>query len=85
MDCQPEKFLKVYLEIVGEKLGRDVDEMNAKVEGVQRYILKNEAERDQMTGVLNDLTRTYVRKFDVVYYSIKEMLRTLLEDEEFPE
>lgn len=36
-----------------------------------------------MIGVLNDLTRTYVRKFDVFYYSLKDLLRTLIEEEQY--
>lgn len=52
---------------------------------MEAYILNKPEEAEQMTGVLNDLTRTHVRKFDVFYYSLKDMLRTLVEDDNFEE
>jgi hypothetical protein len=56
--------------------------MHKKVELIQKDIMADIDSKADMTNILNDLTRTYVKKFDVFYYTFKHLLRTFDDIEE---
>ena len=78
------KVLRIFMDVVFEELGKSTYEMHKKIEQLQKDIItdleNNRDNRADLTNILNDLTRTYFKKFDVFYYFFKHLLRAVTDE-----
>lgn len=85
-DLNAKKMLRIFMEVVFAELGKSTYEMHKKIEQLQKDIISdaenNRDNRGDLTNILNDLTRTYFKRFDVFYYSLKHLLKVNDELEE---